>query len=107
MADRLEISGHEVCIVLRNAIAGQLVVDLVLPSATWDQVYCGIVPFRFGSWQISFYNDCDELDYCEEAIAPDGRSGAFQTWSSASDEPVSLLTDAERQSLQNILKAVR
>lgn len=107
MADSSEIPGQEVCSVLRKAIAGQLVVELGIPSVTWDQVYSGIVPFRFEGWQISFFNDCDELDYCEAAIAPDGRSGAFLTWDSASEEPVSLLSDSERQALEHMLKAVR
>jgi hypothetical protein len=101
-----KIPGHEVCEVLRKAISGQLIVELGMPSVTWDEVYAGIVPFRFDNWQISFYNDCDELDYCEAAIAPNGRSEVFLTWQSMSAEPVSLLTDSERQALEQILKSV-
>lgn len=84
MFERPEISGSEVCKILREAISGNLKVKLSSPSVTWDQVYSGIVPYLFDRWQISFYNDCDELYYCEAAIAPDGRSEVFLAWESAS-----------------------
>lgn len=72
-----KIPGHEVCDVLRKAISGQLVVELGIPTATWDETCAGIVPFRFENSQISFFNDCDALDYCEVTIAPDGWSEVF------------------------------
>ena len=72
-----KIPGHDVCEILRKAISGQLEVELGIPSVTWDEAYAGIVPFRFDNWRISFFNDCDELDYCEVAIVPDGRSEVF------------------------------
>lgn len=67
-----------------------------MASVTWDEVYAGIVPFRFESWQINFINDCDELDYCEAAIAPVGRSEVFLAWESTSQAPVRLLKNSER-----------
>lgn len=99
-----KIPGYEVCEVLRKAISGQLVVELGIPSLTWDEVYAGIVPFQFENWQLSFFNDCDALDYCEVAIAPDGRREVFLTWDSSSEETVSQLTDSERQALEELLK---
>lgn len=56
------IASIEVCAVLRKAISGHLMVKLVTPSFTWDRAYAGVVTFWFDTWQISFFNDCDELD---------------------------------------------
>ena len=66
-------------------------------QASWDEIYVGHFVVDVEGWLISIYNDCDELDYCEAAIAPDGRSEVFLAWESTSQEPVRLLKNSERQ----------
>ncbi|MHC8410719.1 DUF7693 family protein [Pseudomonas sp. Hz4] len=31
-------------------------------------------------WPLTFFNDCDTLDYCEYCRSPDGRIGSLETW---------------------------
>lgn len=28
-------------------------------------------------WRITIFNDCDDLDYCEACVSPDGRRWSF------------------------------
>ncbi|MGY3083531.1 DUF7693 family protein [Pseudomonas fragi] len=85
-----EISGYEVCEILRDAIPGHLTAKLGRHSVTLDPVYIGIVPFLFDDLQIILFNDSDELDSCKVRIASDGRSEVFMTWDRTSEEPMSL-----------------
>ncbi|MDT4868233.1 hypothetical protein FQZ97_1031840 [compost metagenome] len=98
-----KISGHEVVHLLREAIAGRLEVRLDDPTNTWRSAYCGLVAFRVEGWRLQFFNDCGCLDYCDRAESPDGRTGAFDIWFDAGEEPVSLLSDNEQRALAELL----
>ncbi|MGH9560026.1 MAG: DUF7693 family protein, partial [Terracidiphilus sp.] len=71
---------------------------------SWKEVYAGDVRFRIGEYTVTIFNDCDELDYVDSAIAPDGREGEFDAWWFENIEPVSVLTDLEYQQLENLLE---
>jgi hypothetical protein len=43
-------------------------------------------------WHIVFFNDCDELDYCDECISPDGRRWAFERVGRDGFDPIFLLS---------------
>ena len=53
------------------------------------------------------FNDCDELYYFEAAISPDGRTATLLGRDETSEEPTRLLTDSERQVLEQILRSVK
>ncbi|WP_442793940.1 DUF7693 family protein [Pseudomonas sp. SW-3] len=50
-----------------------------------------------------FFNDCCELDYCDECISPDGRRWSFKSVGSDSIDPIFLLSSEERAVLERLL----
>ena len=43
-----------------------------------QDIYAGNVPYRASNgWRITIFNDCNDWDYVERVIAPDGRSLSF------------------------------
>lgn len=40
-------------------------------EASWDETYAGHFVIDVEGWLISIYNDCNELDYCEECMSVD------------------------------------
>ena len=101
------LSGYEVAQLFRDALLGNVEVRLETPGITWRDVYCGIVEFRIEGWLVAFFNDCNCLDYCEYAQAPDGRAGTFESWYETGEEPIALLTAAEQFALANLLDDIR
>ncbi|WP_423242106.1 DUF7693 family protein [Pseudomonas viridiflava] len=55
---------------------------------------------------LTLYNDCDELDYCEECVSPDGLRWTFDTDHRLGTDPVALLSTPEHQTLERMLKGV-
>lgn len=103
----MELKAQEVAEVLRKAIAGEIPIRLACPERTWDGTYAGDVEFWFGDWYLVIFNDCDELDYVDCAVAPDGRAGDLFPWMDAGPEPVECLTWDERKALEKVLKEAR
>ena len=99
------VTGHEVAQLLREVITGRLKLCPEDPAHTWRQAFCGLVGFRIDGWRLQFFNDCASLDYCDNAESPDGRTGTFQAWYDAGEEPVSLLNDSEQQALAELFDA--
>ncbi|WP_342345929.1 DUF7693 family protein [Pseudomonas palleroniana] len=100
-----ELSAREVSQVLRETIFGRSVMSKV-GHESWDEIYAGHFQINVDGWEISIYNDCDQLGYCEQCIRPDGRR-----WSSASGDrfgtdPVALLSTWEHQTLERMLKGL-
>ena len=75
-------------------------------ETSWRAVYCGNVHLNIDDWKITLYNDCGELDYCDECIAPDGRVGTYEKWSRFGTDPVQLLSEWERGQLEARLQAL-
>lgn len=74
---KFKVSSSEVVELLRKVGDGEIVpvVDLDLnkmPSCTFSYVV--------GEWRVAIYWDCDDLDYIEKVISPDGREGVFEDW---------------------------
>ena len=57
-------------------------------------------------WSMTIFNDCDELDYCEECVSPDGRRWCFDLGDRFGTDPVALLSTWEHQALERLLKAL-
>jgi hypothetical protein len=38
------------------------------------------MPVEIDGWQLTLFNDCDTLDYCEYCRSPDGRVGTLEVW---------------------------
>ena len=103
----------EVCEVIMDAISGKTSVRLA-QEKTWDETYAGDVSFYFGTWVLTFFNDCDGLDYLDSAISTDGDEGEFDDWvreyaEEQGDEmavfnPIDLLPEGDRDTLELLLK---
>ncbi|MFV3412987.1 hypothetical protein ACNFH8_12070 [Pseudomonas sp. NY15436] len=67
MTNSLPLSGYEVATLLRDALDAKVEVHLATPGQTWRAVYCGVVEFRIGGWQVGLFNDCDSCgaDECQ------------------------------------------
>ncbi|MCF5049951.1 hypothetical protein GIW77_27555 [Pseudomonas simiae] len=91
--------------VLREAIFGRSVMSKV-GHESWDEIYSGHFQINVDDWQISIYNDCDQMDYCEECVSPDGRRWSFDAGDRFGTNPIALLSTWEHQTLERLLKAL-
>ncbi|UVL15500.1 hypothetical protein LOY27_06500 [Pseudomonas atacamensis] len=97
------LTARGVCRVLRDAIFGRR--EMVRLSAqTWGELYAGLFMVKIEGWSITIFNDCDELDYCEGCISPDGRRWSFDSGDRFGTDPIALLSVWEHQTLENQLK---
>ncbi|WP_082428386.1 hypothetical protein [Pseudomonas sp. NBRC 111119] len=71
---------------------------------TWDELYACHFVMDVEGWRITLYNDCDELDYCEQAVSPVGQRWDFS--SGDRTDPIALLSTWEHRSLELRLKAL-
>lgn len=99
------LSAREVCQQLREVIFGRRSM-IKVGEASWDEIYAGHFVVDVGGWQISIYNDCDALDYCEECMSPDGRDWSFDSGDRYGTDPIALLSTWEHQNLHRMLKAL-
>jgi hypothetical protein len=100
------LSGPDVVAQIRRALASEIQVLLDRADWSWEIAYAGDVGFWFGDWKIVFFNDCDDLDYCDSAEAPDGRRAEFIDWRDANEEPTALLSLGELGALETLLAGV-
>lgn len=100
-----ELSAREVCQVLREVTFERRTMTKV-GQKSWDAVYTGHFLVDIDGWQISIFNDCDQLDYCEECLSPDGRRWSFDPGDRFGADPIALLSTWERQTLERLLKAL-
>jgi hypothetical protein len=99
-----KIEASEVIDLFRLALRGEIVVRL-LGRFSWSEIGSGTVEYMFGDYQITFFNDCMDLDYVDSATSPDGRTGVYEDWRSGN--PVDKLTPTEYRALVSILVSIR
>ena len=68
-----------------------------------DYDCCVHYHFTVEGYQIVFFIDAGELDYCDQAIAPDGREGTFDSWYNFLN-PLSYLDRPQRDALKSIFQ---
>lgn len=98
-----ELSAREVCQVLREAIFGRSVMSKV-SHESWDEIHAGHFQVNVDDWELAIYNNCDQLDYCEQCVSPDGRRWSFDSGDRFGTDPVALLSTWEHQTLEQMLK---
>lgn len=99
------LTAREVSQVLREVTVRQRAMVRV-GNQTWDEVYACHFVVDIEGWRVTLYNDCDELDYCEECVSHDGRRWTFDTDHRLGTDPVALLSTSEHQTLERMLKAL-
>lgn len=97
------LTARAVCQVLREVTFGRRAMTKI-GSQTWDDVYACHFLVNVDGWRIVLYNDCDTLDYCHEALSPDGQRWAFDLGDRYGTDPVALLSTWEHQTLERMLK---
>ncbi|MGX9764498.1 hypothetical protein [Pseudomonas fluorescens] len=100
-----ELSAREVSQVLREVIFGRSVMSKV-GQQSWAHVYSGHFQVDVDGWRMSIYNDCDQLDYCEQCVSPVGRQWSFDSGDRFGTDPIALLSTWEHQTLEQLLKTL-
>lgn len=70
---------------------------------SWAEIYCGLMTVETDGWVITFYNDCDTLDYCDSCYNPEGRAYTFDSFQRFGTDPVELLSTWEHSELEKLL----
>ncbi len=97
------IPGAELAELFRRALRGEVKVFTV--GASWTEIYASIVEVRIDGYKLVIFNDCNQFDYVDHAIAPDGREGDFDDWFFSDTDPVQMLTDDEQTRLETLMEA--
>lgn len=77
------VSCDEVKELLRQVGNGEVVPKLKDPTVTWADA--GDIGYIVDGWEVVIFNDCDDWDYVDSVIAPDGRCGEFDDWFGTED----------------------
>jgi probable phosphoglycerate mutase len=92
------IQSDEITEQFRRALRGEVAISF--PGTKWKGSYSGWIEVRIGDWLFTFFNDCDECDYCEKAVSPDGRMVEFDE---LEPEPVGQLNEEEFDAFERLL----
>lgn len=101
----LNLSAEDLADHLRKAVQGHLRVSLLDPKRPWG--YSGDVSFMIGGWEVTFFNDCSDLDYVDRACTLDGRASDFEYWATVDGQghnPLDHLTREEQSALSVLLE---
>ncbi|HYD26939.1 DUF7693 family protein [Brevundimonas sp.] len=72
------VSREEAVAQVRAMATGDVTFTL---ERSWADVFCGNVVARLANgWTVEIFNDCDDLDYVDVVVAPDGRRSTFEDW---------------------------
>jgi hypothetical protein len=96
------LTAREVCQVLTEVALGKRII-MRSSIQSRNEIYHGLIPVEIDSWQLTLFNDCDTLDYCEYGRSPDGRVGTLELWQRDGADPVELLSAWEREQLERLL----
>ncbi|WP_372242361.1 hypothetical protein [Pseudomonas sp. ANT_J12] len=77
-----------------------------LGNQSWPEIYCGLTTVEADGWVITFYNDCDTLDYCDSCCSPDGRAYIFDSSQRYGTDPAVLLSTCELAQRESLLSSV-
>lgn len=97
------LTAQDVCQVLRDFVLERRTMRRAC-AQSWDEVFAGLFHIEVEGWHLVFFNDCCELDYCDECISPDGRRWSFKSFGSDGLDPVFLLSTEERAVLEQLLQ---
>lgn len=95
------LTAREVYQILKDVALGTRIMTRAILS--WSEIYHGLMSVEIDGWQLTLFNDCDTLDYCESCMSPDGRVGTLETWQRYGTDPVDLLSGWERERLERLL----
>lgn len=75
-------------------VANKEIIPFIKPGThNWEETFCGNVSFIVAGWEIVIFNDCDDWDYVDSVVSPDGRTGEYEDWESKYDDSGELLKE--------------
>jgi hypothetical protein len=90
--------------VLRRIASGSARPQVVSPADGWKRLYHGIGEFIVDGWSIQAFKCNFGMKYVQEARAPDGRTGDYESFAAREGNPFSLLEDDEQDAISEILE---
>lgn len=97
------LTASEIYEVLRDAAVASRSMQRITEES-WNEIYCGLMTIEVDGWQITFFIDCGDLDYCDNCLSPDGRKYEFS--SKDAFDPVGLLSQDEHRHLEELLRHI-
>ena len=76
----MRVSTEEVVELLRKVGNGAVTPKLADHERTCTSVFCGNVEYVVDGWIVVVFIDCNDWDYVDSVVAPDGRKGEFEDW---------------------------
>lgn len=64
----------------------------ITPDEKVEWSFCGNILVKAENYTIIIFIDCDEIDYVDSVIAPDGKETKFEEWEK---DPIDLLSEDE------------
>lgn len=87
--------------MLTDVVLGKLI-KTRSSTQSWSEIYHGLMLVEIDGWQLTLFNDCDTLDYCEYCRSPDGRVGTLELWQRDGADPLELMGAWEREELEEL-----
>lgn len=97
------LTEQDVCEVLRDITQGRRTIRRAC-AQSWDEIFAGLFHIEVEGWHLVIFNDCGELDYCDECISPDGRRWSFESVCHDGLDPIFLLSTQEQAVLEQLLQ---
>jgi hypothetical protein len=96
-----EVGVAEAMALLRRAISGESLIEIERP---WPTLFHCYGNFEIDGWRLTAFKRNRGIKY--RAVAPDGRSGTYDSWSAREGNPVHHLTDDEQNRLDDIIEGI-
>jgi hypothetical protein len=93
--------------LLRSISAGNTTLSLAPGERYWGEVNCGDVRFVADGWSLVLFNDCDDLDYVDSVVTPEGEAFGFDDLLIGISCPLDDLTGDESAALAIIVSQIR
>ncbi|WP_348751352.1 DUF7693 family protein [Pseudomonas rhodesiae] len=94
---------NDVSQVLRNIILEHLAMKKAC-AQSWDEIFAALFHIEVKGWHLVIFNDCGEIDYCDECISPDGPRWSFERVGCDGLDPILLLRIQEQAVLEQLLQ---
>jgi len=99
-----QVGVAEAVALLRRVISGEVRIRLARP---WREVIHTLGQFEIDGWKLIAFKRSHGVKYLDSAVAPDGRTGTYDSWEAREGNPVHLLADDEQDRLDDIIEGIK
>lgn len=72
----------------------------------WATVLHCYGQFAIDGWKLTAFKRSYGIKYLDQAVAPDGRGGTYDSWDAREGNPVHLLSDDEQDRLDALIEGI-